>query len=85
MPESGGTCAHTAENGWRLSERPDRNVDNNPNHPHICVHFSLLFDDSSPRIRAPSTLKEDIIQAFYNGKRKPERTFGNVKADVPAD
>lgn len=30
--------------------------------------------------------KEDIIQAFYGGiKRKPETTFGNVKADVPAD
>ena len=30
--------------------------------------------------------KEDIIQAFYNGiKRKPETTFGNVKADVLAD
>ena len=27
--------------------------------------------------------KEDIIQAFYDGiKRKPETTFGNVKADV---
>ena len=30
--------------------------------------------------------KEDIIQAFYNGiKRKPDTTFGNVKADVLAD
>ena len=30
--------------------------------------------------------KEDIIQAFYDGiKRKPETTFGNVKADVIAD
>src|SRR6202008_4826364 len=30
--------------------------------------------------------KEDIIQAFYDGiKHKPETTFGNVKADVPAD
>jgi hypothetical protein len=30
--------------------------------------------------------KEDIIQAFYEGiKRKPEATFGNVKADVLAD
>jgi hypothetical protein len=30
--------------------------------------------------------KEDIIQAFYDGiKHKPERTFGNVKADVLAD
>jgi hypothetical protein len=27
--------------------------------------------------------KEDIIQTFYEGiKRKPETTFGNVKADV---
>jgi HD superfamily phosphodiesterase len=30
--------------------------------------------------------KEDIIQAFYEGiKRKPDTTFGNVKADVLAD
>jgi HD superfamily phosphodiesterase len=30
--------------------------------------------------------KEDILQAFYDGiKRKPETTFGNVKADVLAD
>jgi HD domain len=30
--------------------------------------------------------KEDIIQAFYDGiKRKPETTFGNVKADVLTD
>jgi HD superfamily phosphodiesterase len=30
--------------------------------------------------------KEDIIQAFYEGiNRKPETTFGNVKADVLAD
>lgn len=30
--------------------------------------------------------KEDIIQAFYDGiKRKPETTFGNVKADVLAN
>src|SRR5258708_691526 len=30
--------------------------------------------------------KEDIIQAFYDGiKRKPETTFGNVKADVLAE
>ncbi|WP_213806100.1 HD domain-containing protein [Granulicella sp. dw_53] len=30
--------------------------------------------------------KEDIIETFYNGiKRKPETTFGNVKADVLAD
>jgi hypothetical protein len=32
------------------------------------------------------TFKEDIIQAFYDGiKRKPDTTFGNVKADVLAD
>jgi hypothetical protein len=31
-------------------------------------------------------LKEDIIQTFYDGiKHKPERTFGNVRADVLAD
>jgi len=30
--------------------------------------------------------KESIIQAFYDGiKRKPDTTFGNVKADVLAD
>jgi HD domain len=30
--------------------------------------------------------KEDIIQAFYDGiVRKPDTTFGNVKADVLAD
>jgi HD superfamily phosphodiesterase len=30
--------------------------------------------------------KEEIIQAFYEGiKRKPDTTFGNVKADVLAD
>jgi HD superfamily phosphodiesterase len=30
--------------------------------------------------------KEDIIQAFYDGiKRKPDTTFGNVKADVISD
>ncbi|MDB5460590.1 MAG: hypothetical protein JWO72_2331, partial [Caulobacteraceae bacterium] len=30
--------------------------------------------------------KEDIIQAFYDGvSRKPQTTFGNVKADVLAD
>jgi hypothetical protein len=30
--------------------------------------------------------KEDIIQAFFDGiKRKPDTTFGNVKADVLAD
>ena len=33
-----------------------------------------------------SSFKEDIIQAFYNGiHKKPETTFGNVKADVLAD
>jgi len=35
--------------------------------------------------RTPN-FKEDIIQAFYDGiHRKPETTFGNVKADVLAD
>ena len=38
------------------------------------------------RIRAADHFKEDIIQAFYDGiKRKPDTTFGNVKADVLAD
>jgi HD domain-containing protein len=40
----------------------------------VCVH---------PR---PGRFKEEIIQAFYDGiHRKPETTFGNVKADVLAD
>ncbi|QKD05088.1 HD domain-containing protein [Mesorhizobium loti] len=35
--------------------------------------------------RTPA-FKEDIIQAFYDGiRRKPDTTFGNVKADVIAD
>jgi hypothetical protein len=35
--------------------------------------------------RSPN-FKEDIIQAFYDGiHKKPETTFGNVKADVLAD
>ena len=34
----------------------------------------------------PGWFKEEIIQAFYDGiHRKPETTFGNVKADVLAD
>jgi hypothetical protein len=34
----------------------------------------------------PGRFKEEIIQAFYDGiHRKPETTFGNVKADVLAD
>jgi hypothetical protein len=33
-----------------------------------------------------ANFKEDILQAFYDGiHRKPETTFGNVKADVLAD
>jgi HD domain len=36
-----------------------------------------------PRTR---NFKEDILQAFYDGiHKKPETTFGNVKADVLAD
>jgi hypothetical protein len=39
--------------------------------------------DAHPRSKR---FKEDIIQTFYDGiKRKPETTFGNVKADVLAD
>lgn len=35
--------------------------------------------------RTPN-FKEDILQAFYDGiHKKPESTFGNVKADVLAD
>ncbi len=34
----------------------------------------------------PPAFKEDIIQAFYDGiRKKPQSTFGNVKADVLAD
>ena len=34
----------------------------------------------------PTTFKEDIIQAFYDGiHNRPDTTFGNVKADVLAD
>src|SRR5437879_2514672 len=34
----------------------------------------------------PGRFKEEIIQAFYDGiHRKPNTTFGNVKADVLAD
>jgi HD domain len=34
----------------------------------------------------PSQFKEEIIQAFYDAiHKKPETTFGNVKADVLAD
>ena len=34
----------------------------------------------------PPHFKEDILQAFYDGiHKKPETTFGNVKADVLAD
>jgi HD domain len=34
----------------------------------------------------PSHFKEEIIQAFYDAiHKKPETTFGNVKADVLAD
>jgi hypothetical protein len=34
----------------------------------------------------PVHFKEEILQAFYDGiRRKPETTFGNVKADVLAD
>ena len=33
-----------------------------------------------------NNFKEDIIRAFYDGiKRKPDTTFGNVKADILAD
>ena len=33
-----------------------------------------------------ANFKEDIIQAFYDGiHKRPDTTFGNVKADVLAD
>jgi hypothetical protein len=56
--------------------------------------LGIAYDDYSETERSaivrahprPSHFKEDIIQAFYDGiKRKPQTTFGNVKADVLAD
>jgi hypothetical protein len=56
--------------------------------------LGLTYDLYSQRVREsvvtafPRSVgfKEDIIQAFYDGiKRKPDTTFGNVKADVIAD
>src|SRR6266478_2379018 len=54
------------------------------------IAYSNFSDDDREAIVAayPRTkhFKEDIIQTFYDGiKRKPETTFGNVKADVLAD
>jgi hypothetical protein len=49
---------------------------------------SLDCDRTTHYAAYPRTehFKEDIIQAFYDGiKRKPETTFGKVKADVLAD
>jgi hypothetical protein len=56
--------------------------------------LGLAYSDYSDAIRNaivaqyPRTphFKEDIIKAFYNGiHKKPDTTFGNVKADVLAD
>jgi hypothetical protein len=52
--------------------------------------YSLYSDDVRNAVTAayPRTphFKEDILQAFYDGiHRKPDTTFGNVKADVLAD
>jgi len=56
--------------------------------------LGLTYDQYSDGVREavvsafPRTerFKEDIIQAFYDGiRRKPDTTFGNVKADVIAD
>ena len=54
------------------------------------IDYSSFADsDRNAVVKAfPRTVhfKEDILQAFYDGiKRKPETTFGNVKADVLAD
>ena len=54
------------------------------------IGFSGFTDaDREAVVRAhprPGRFKEEIIQAFYDGiHRKPETTFGNVKADVLAD
>ena len=52
-------------------------------------YASFTDSDRNAVVRAfPRTVhfKEDILQAFYEGiKRKPQTTFGNVKADVLAD
>jgi HD superfamily phosphodiesterase len=56
--------------------------------------LGLTYDEYSDEVRNaivakfPRTphFKEDILQAFYDGiHRKPDTTFGNVKADVLAD
>ncbi len=54
------------------------------------IAFSKFTDterDAVVRVHPrPARFKEEIIQAFYDGiHRKPETTFGNVKADVLAD
>ena len=54
------------------------------------IAFSECTDaDREAVVRAhprPGRFEEEIIQAFYDGiHRKPETTFGNVKADVLAD
>jgi len=54
------------------------------------IAFSEFTDaDREAVVRAhprPGRFEEEIIQAFYDGiHRKPETTFGNVKADVLAD
>ena len=56
----------------------------------VTVPVEIFSDEERDEVvrafpRTPN-FKEDIIQAFYDGiKRKPETTFGNVKADVLAD
>jgi hypothetical protein len=54
------------------------------------LSYSLYSDEIRNAVVAeyPRTphFKEDIIQAFYDGiHKKPDTTFGNVKADVLAD
>src|SRR6204780_4766342 len=50
------------------------------NYPEFSAAEREAVVDAHPRT---PHFKEDIIQAFYDGiKHKPERTFGNVKADV---
>jgi hypothetical protein len=52
-------------------------------YPEFSVAEREAVVEAHPRSRR---FKEDIIQAFYDGiRRKPQTTFGNVKADVLAD
>ncbi|WP_445147170.1 HD domain-containing protein [Dyella sp. Tek66A03] len=50
--------------------------------PHVADSDRASIVEAHPR---GTQFKQDIIEAFYQGiKRKPDTTFGNVKADVMA-